>query len=363
MLEIRRRRSWWREVIAQPALARNIPHGPTPAEVAAARASLARTDRELSEAQGFQPDVTRRRAVRELARKSLGSLGVATILSAQIDSFRVEQSAAALDNELALLWWQSYPRAMWIPNPLYWQNAAHLVAGRPPMIMVTRIDGPSEPQVRNLIKTSFEVEQKGLQGQVVLDARGKAASDAYGQYDQSIRNLNELLHDHTGLNVTFDDHEALIPPHSIKEPIVVYCGWYSLRNYAPPGPFAPGAVGFHVASFELVSLRGRGEHGWVRGLLADGVDATVGPVAEPYLQSFPRADEFFPLLLTGKLRMAEVYWLTTPMVSWMQTCIADPLYNPFKVNPPLKVEDLPPALRNLLAPGSPPTQPSSRPVR
>jgi hypothetical protein len=98
-------------------------------------------------------------------------------------------------------------------------------------------------------------------------------------------------------------------------------------------------------------------------LLADGVDATVGPVAEPYLQSFPRADEFFPLLLTGKLRMAEVYWLTTPMVSWMQTCIADPLYNPFKVNPPLKVEDLPPALRNLLAPGSPPTQPSSRPVR
>jgi len=117
--------------------------------------------------------------------------------------------------------------------------------------------------------------------------------------DQTIRNLNQLLHDHTTLPVTFDDQEPLIPPHSIKDPIGLYCGWYSLRNYVPPGPFAPGAVGFHIASLELVSLHGRAERGWVHGLLSDGACATVGPVAEPYLQSFPPADEFFPLLLSG----------------------------------------------------------------
>ena len=107
----------------------------------------------------------------------------------------------------------------------------------------------------------------------------------------------------------------------------------------------PRVLPVAFASSELVSLHGRGERGWVHGLLSDGVCATVGPVAEPYLQSFPAADEFFPLLLTGKLTMAEVFWRTTPMVSWMQSCIADPLYTPFKSNPALKVQDLPKPLQ------------------
>jgi hypothetical protein len=76
-------------------------------------------------------------------------------------------------------------------------------------------------------------------------------------------------------------------------------------------------------------------------LLQDGVGATEGSVAEPYLQSFPPADEFFPLMLTGKLTLAEAYWRTTPMVSWMQCCVGDPLYNPFLHNPQLSMADLP----------------------
>ena len=134
-----------------------------------------------------------------------------------------------------------------------------------------------------------------------------------------------------------------------------------MRNYVPAFQFAQGAVGFHVASSELVSLRGENERGWVRGLLNDGVSATLGPVAEPYLQSFPPADEFFPLLLTGKLTLAEVYWKTTPMTSWMNTCIGDPLYTPYKVNPPLKVEDLPNPLQFALrADPAPVPAPTSR---
>jgi hypothetical protein len=74
----------------------------------------------------------------------------------------------------------------------------------------------------------------------------------------------------------------------------------------------------------------------------------VGPVAEPYLHSFPLQEEFFPLLMTGKLPLAEVYWTTTPLTSWMQTCIGDPLYTPFARNPALKVDDLPPLLRSTI---------------
>ena len=332
------------EILVQPALSNLLPHPPTPADVTAAKELLRQVDLDMGQAIGYQADAAGRKKVLELSRSSMGSLGAASILASQIDTFRIEESESAVDSELALLWWHGYPRSRWLNNPLNWRALSQHVTA-PVTLMVTRIDAPSEMLARNLIKTSLDAEQKGLTGQIVLDARGKPATDPYGQYDQTLRNLNQLLHDHTSLPVTFDDQEALIPARSVKDPIALYCGWYSLRNYVPPGSFAPGAVGFHVASSELVSLHGRGERGWVHGLLSDGVCATVGPVAEPYLQSFPAADEFFPLLLTGKLTMAEVFWRTTPMVSWMQSCIADPLYTPFKSNPALKVQDLPKPLQ------------------
>ena len=64
--------------------------------------------------------------------------------------------------------------------------------------------------------------------------------------------------------------------------------------------------------------------------------ATLGPVAEPYLFSFPLPDQFFPLLMTGKLTLLEVYFLTVPQVSWMQILIGDPLYQPFKDHPAIR---------------------------
>jgi hypothetical protein len=134
--------------------------------------------------------------------------------------------------------------------------------------------------------------------------------------------------------------------------VALYCGWYSVRNYVPACQFKAGAVGYHVASFEMISLHSDDERGWVAGLLRDGIAATMGAVAEPYLASFPAPDEFFPLLMTGKLTLAEVYWRTTPMTSWMITLIGDPLYTPFKTNPLLKAEDLEPVLRAALDPAT-----------
>ena len=51
-------------------------------------------------------------------------------------------------------------------------------------------------------------------------------------------------------------------------------------------------------------------------------------------RTFPRLfsppGPFFPLLMTGKLTLLEVYFLTLPGLSWMQILIGDPLYHPFK---------------------------------
>jgi len=74
--------------------------------------------------------------------------------------------------------------------------------------------------------------------------------------------------------------------------------------------FSAGAVGYHIASFELLSLHEPTETGWVHGLLSDGVRRHPRPRAEPYLLGFPPPTSSFPCLMTGKLTLAEVYWKT-----------------------------------------------------
>ncbi|HUU99251.1 MAG TPA: hypothetical protein VM487_26255, partial [Phycisphaerae bacterium] len=61
--------------------------------------------------------------------------------------------------------------------------------------------------------------------------------------------------------------------------------------------------------------------------------ATCGPVAEPYLFSFPYPPAYFAFLLSGRYTTVEAFWYSTPWTSWMQTHIGDPLYTPFKKNP------------------------------
>lgn len=166
-------------------------------------------------------------------------------------------------------------------------------------------------------------------------------------FDARLRKLAAIVKEKSSIPVLLDDKPEVLPPNSVDD-VALYCGWYSLRAYVPAMKFNRGAVGYHVASFELVSLRNPGEPGWVAGLLRSGVVATVGPVAEPFLHSFPNPDDFFPLLMTGKLTLAETYWTTTPLTSWMLTCIGDPLYRPYATNPAMKVEDLPGELREVM---------------
>jgi len=345
------------QLVAQPALALFAPHPPTSDEVVEARARLGDCERKIAETQTESATAAEREQARDIARDSLGLFGFAFVVLNQELMLSDDQSESALDSELALLWWHFYPRARWVNNPLEWRSQVRSRRMRQPFSHTLDI-------VRNIILTSVKVEAVGLHGQVAIDARGKTGGDPYSEYDQRLRNLADLLSKKTTLKVTLENTEALIPPHSLPD-IAVYCGWYSLRSFSSPGSFSPGAIGFHIASLECVSLRQPREHGWVRGLLSEGVVGTEGPVAEPFLQSFPPADEFFPLMMTGKLTLAEAYWRTLPWASWMQLCIGDPLYNPYKNDPALNVEDLPGQLREAVeeAPDSPATQPISPAVR
>jgi uncharacterized protein (TIGR03790 family) len=224
-----------------------------------------------------------------------------------------------------------------------------------------RLDGPDEPTVEKMLQTSIDVEKTGLQGLVAIDARGLPATDTqYGPMDQHLRHLAEIVRTKTQLKLAFDDTPDLFLPHSVKN-TAVYVGWYSPGHYVPSCDFNPGAVGYHIASWELGSLHTPNTQ-WVRGLISDGVVGTLGPVYEPYLGAFPLPDEFVPLLLTGKLTLAEAYWRTTPMTSWMISFIGDPLYNPYKTDPALAPDDLPEYLKAALPqPAATQTSPSTQP--
>jgi len=331
--------------LSKPEYAALAAKPPTTRQIAETQDRIKSDFIELSADQTKGADPAVRARVRQIIKSDFGLFNYIVLVSDHRSQIDPSETTSAFDSELSLLWWpDTYSRHRWIDNPLYFRTRTSPHHPKsPPTLMVMRLDGPTDVIVREMIATGIKVERQGLTGQVVLDARGKPVSDPYGVYDQTLRNLANLLSAHTSLKITLDDEEPVLPPHSQKD-VALYCGWYSLRHYVPCCDFNPGAVGFHVASFELVTLHNPTETGWVRGLLSSGVVATVGPVAEPYLQSFPRADEFFPLLLTGKLTLADVYWETTPWVSWMQTCIGDPLYNPYRVNTPLKDEDVPPVL-------------------
>jgi uncharacterized protein (TIGR03790 family) len=261
------------------------------------------------------------------------------------------ETEACVDSELMLLWWDTYPLYRWQLNTLYFQVPEQARKSRPPVLMTCRLDGPSVELVRRLVDQAIEVEKKGLTGKVYVDARGikynpKTEPDGfgYGGYDESLREMARLLEKEANLPVTLDDKPALFAPGSCLD-CALYCGWYSLANYVDCCQFAPGAVAYHIASAEAVSLRKPNAKFWCKNLLDNGVIATLGPVAEPYTLGFPKPAEFFGFLVTGKYTLVECYSKTVVFSSWMTVLVGDPLYNPFARNPRLRPEQVLPSPR------------------
>jgi hypothetical protein len=284
------------------------------------------------------------------------------------------ESNAALDSELALLWHDGYELRRWQLNLLYFQVSDEMRKDKPPMVMTCRIDGPNlavrGPELaalgvgarqarlkgsnmallKRMIDRAIEVEAKGLQGKVYVDARGiKFKFDpngdqgfGYGGYDESLREMAKLLEKEAKLTVTLDDRQELFAPYSCDD-CALYCGWYSHARYVPCCRFAPGAVAYHIASSEAVSLRDPFAGYWCPNLLQDGVVATLGPVSEPYTIGFPKPAEFFGFLATGEYTLVECYWKTELFASWMTVLVGDPLYNPYKKTPKLKLEQVKPS--------------------
>lgn len=270
----------------------------------------------------------------------------ATKIQARLQALTTKETAASVDSELMLLWWPEYPLGRWMANPLYFPMPEEHRRSLPHTIMTARIDGPTPEIALRLINDAVAVERRGLKGKVYIDARGIAfdpkkqgeTGTGYEGYDESFREAAELLKQ-AGLDVTLNDRQELFAPDTCPD-CALYAGWYSLANYVPACSFNQGAVAWHLASAEAVTLRDPKSKLWCPNLLKDGVAVTLGPVGEPYTIGFPKPAEFFAFLATGKYTVVECYAKTIFFTSWMGVLVGDPLYNPFAKNPLVKEEEI-----------------------
>lgn len=334
---------------------RQTPNEQDKAELAKLRPEMEKLQAEVKNFQkqiaGFEPDAKKDPkgdAAAKVAALTKGLEGVQRSLrtvETRNNYLNYAESEAAVDSELMLLWWDNYELRRWQINMLYWQIPDKLRNAKPPVVMVSRLDGPSPALIKKLIDTSIAVEKKGLVGKVYVDARGfgytpgKTSTTGYDGYDQSLRDMASLLEKEAKLPVTLDNKDALFAPGSCPD-CALYCGWYSHAKFIDCCTYVPGAVAYHIASSEAMSLRNPNVTYWCKNLLDKGVVATLGPVAEPYTIGFPKPAEFFGFLATGQYTLVECYARTEMLASWMTVLVGDPLYNPYKATPKLRPEQV-----------------------
>lgn len=253
-------------------------------------------------------------------------------LKRQIDLSNKTLQGASVDSEIALVREASYPLNGWLPNKFFLWNQKN----PPPnllqkVMMVSRLDGPTEGIVRRIIDDSLKTEIMGLKGIAYFDAQwpdpGKKELSGYAFYDRAIHLAAQRVEKSGRMPVVLDSKKTLFQPGECPN-AALYCGWYSLGTYVDAFTWVRGAVGYHIASAECTTLKNKESRVWCKVMLEKGAAATLGPVAEPYVEAFPPPDLFYGLLLDGRFTLAECYALSNPFWSWQMVLIGDPLYRP-----------------------------------
>jgi len=248
-------------------------------------------------------------------------------LQSQINRIVGKETGASVDSELSMVLFGDYELYRWQPNILK-NNVLDLSFNT---LMVCRLDGPDKKIIKALVDKAMAAEKTGLRGVAYIDSRGIADDKkpySPGYFDQSLRDLAVFTRLRTEMAVKQERTEKLFTPGACPK-TAIYCGWYSLKKYIDAFDFVDGAIGYHISSWEAVDLRDPNSSQWCPAMLADGITATLGAVAEPYLHSFPEPKAFFLQLFNGHC-LVEAYYRTKPLNSWQLVLIGDPLYRPFK---------------------------------
>lgn len=241
--------------------------------------------------------------------------------------------AASVDSEIACLGFKLKRLNGAISNPYFRSSEA---GGNPKSLLVSRIDGPDYKNAQRLIDDAIAVEKTGLWGRAVLDIANLAKEKGQGYVtgDRWLENCGDF-YQRAGIPVIYDRFSSLIPGgFPLGDDVILYFGWYAANAQGPFAntkfKFKRGAIAAHIHSYSASTLRTTLKH-WSGPLVARGACAVLGNVYEPLLQMTTYLDIFNARLLAG-FTFAESAWIATPVLSWMQVMIGDPLYQPFKSN-------------------------------
>ncbi len=239
-------------------------------------------------------------------------------------------NAASVDSELAVLGRFSHTISGFQPNPYFRGYSRIIDTNFPGIMLVGRLDGPSDVIVRRMIDDSLAAERDGLWGRVYIDARGLGPES--GPLAQGDAWLTTAAKE-ADLPVVLDKRAEMFETGYPMREVAVYLGWYSGGVAGPftrpDFRFEPGAIAVHIHSFSAATIHSV-EQGWVGPLLAKGAAASCGNVYEPYLLLTVHLDIFLNRL-GGGFTLAESAYMAMPALSWMGTVVGDPLYRPFKV--------------------------------
>ena len=242
-------------------------------------------------------------------------------------------NAASVDSELSVLGLFSPQISGTLNNPLYTNSPAGIASDKTnipvPMMMVSRLDGPSDNAVRSLISASIAAEKAGVWGWGYIDLQS-STNKAYVRGDTWIHEAGTAMRK-SGIPVISDDLPETLQAGFPVTDAAAYYGWHD-ENI--DGPFAdtafrfvPGAVAVHLHSFSASTLRDPTK-GWTGPLIMHGAAISLGNVYEPYLPFTTDLGIFANALITGH-NLAESYYAAQPVLSWMSICVGDPLYRPY----------------------------------
>lgn len=201
------------------------------------------------------------------------------------------------------------------------------------ILMTARLDGPSPTVAKSLVDRALNAETNGLWGRMYFDQRGFTEGE-YKQGDDWIKSGAAVARQ-LGFETEVDNNPATFGTGYPMSHVAFYAGWYDEDVSGPFSldvvDFVPGAIAYHLHSFSAANVRSMTRH-WVGPLLAKGATATVGSVYEPYLGGTLDVGIFTSRLIFYGFSFGEAAYAASPVLSWQNTVIGDPLYRPFKLN-------------------------------
>ena len=143
-------------------------------------------------------------------------------------------------------------------NQLRWEVGA----SGAPLLLVTRLDGPTPDLVRGQIEQALHAERFGLHGRIYVDQRTPRTDDyQVGDYwlDESAQRLLR-----EGYDVAMERTDAVFGERYPMDDAAMYLGWYTEEATGPfvrtNFAFRPGAIAYHNHSGNAVTLRSATNH-------------------------------------------------------------------------------------------------------